>query len=257
MIWWWWAVAQAGVLGVPVVVPASSPDEVRVVGEALVAEHWAVALEGLEGLPPRTGERAYWATVAHYELGEVLAAERASGDGLQRDPGDVRLRVLHALALADLGRGDEALGVLRLVGGDAPADWRARAGLLEGVVHADLGDRVAAEAAIRRARELAQAAGHAALIRRADEQLADVTDRVAADVVGRVGEALSRGDLTGARAVATTSDLGRRGVVQERIARAMIDRVQRQWSRAAGGLQEAVEVAGRAGLLRERIDAEL
>ncbi|MCB9682943.1 MAG: hypothetical protein H6733_15870 [Alphaproteobacteria bacterium] len=211
---------------------------------------------------PLDGARArLLEAVAQYELGELRAAERLAAAGLAIDPSDAGLLVLHGLVLADLGRGDEAIGPLAAAissadrAGDAALGVRAR--LHRGLVDEDQGHPERARTWWTEARTRASAAALPDLAAEATALLAGLDVHGATDLVGRVADALRRGDTAAAHGALEASRPGRRGATRAAIARGMVARADGRLDDAADLLKAAVVGAEAGGLLREASAARL
>ncbi len=265
----WWLLALAALAGQSVVLPgADAVGEVDGPDAGLVQD--ALALLG-EGRPHDAAERLvgakkpdadvrYVEAWARYAGGELRAAERVTASGLELDPSHGPLLALYGLVLADLGRGEEALGVLTRAGdraaaaGDRASQYRVL--LVSGLAQSDLGRASKAREAWSAARGIAEALGDAAKVDEVDAQLERLDGGRGGDVVGQVSEALARGDLAGARRLASASSApDRRSKTAAAIAVALVQRAEGRLDLAASELTAAVVVAREGGLVREEVAA--
>jgi tetratricopeptide (TPR) repeat protein len=101
----------------------AQPEEFRATGEAQLLlgrilagkEEWGSALAALDratALLPGLAEAHALRGEAAYNAGELRLAAESCGRAVERDPGNLAYRSLHALRLADDGRREEALAAL-------------------------------------------------------------------------------------------------------------------------------------------------
>ncbi len=230
---------------------------------ALAAGRFDEAARAFAGLADasRGVELRYLETLARYEAGDLRGAARSADRGLATDPRHGPLLSLRGLIRADAGEGEQALADLERASarareaGDVPL--QARVTLNEGLVWMDLGDLRKAAAAFERAERLATTAGdddvRAAVLTNRALISALRGDGAASDLVGRVGDALRRGQVAEARALLTDSaPPGRRRALEAKVAQGAVERAEGRLDEAAVTLQEALTLAREGGLERDR-----
>ena len=263
--WWaaWIGLALAGArveidaAGIEIAqAPTGALDEARTLLESERYVEAARALGALADAGDDPGVRAL-AVLAAYEAGDLRDADAHASRGLARAPFNGPLRVLQAMVRADQGDGDGARDAL--VGAPiADPRWAARAARVLATIAWDEGRAVEAVAQMQAAAEAAVAAGLGDEVQAAREAVARWQARRDEDVVGRVSDALSRGDAAGAaRAVSVGEGSGVRLEVQAAIAGAMVRRVAGDLPDARRLLGGALRDAARAGLVRESLVARL
>ncbi|TNE84314.1 MAG: hypothetical protein EP330_29285 [Deltaproteobacteria bacterium] len=178
--------------------------------------------------------------------------------GLERAANHAPLLTLQGLVLADKGKGDEALRVLRkaesLRGDDDVLG--ARISLNTALVHMDLGAFGDAETALDEAASRAKAAGDDELSERVAENRAVLEAARGGggrgDALAKVSEALRKGQTGAAReSLPTAAEQDRRARVRRALAEGAILRAEGRFDEAALTLQSALTLAREGGLSRE------
>lgn len=266
-MWMWLAAALWGAQATPVVrwgVPTweDSPSVAVSSARAAVDEgRWDDAVRELRALAQASGDPALigWWAVALVESEAPRQAEAVLAEALTRHPNDVDLHLWMGRVLAEIGRGSEALDRVRTVLQEGTAWQRTHASWVASVVEEDRGSRSSAIARMRDAERWAEASGDAALLascrarRRAVEGRGPVED-----VVGRVSDALSRGEAGQARGYLSPGETGGRlEKARQKIAQAMVSRHEGRPDEGLALLEEAWALASDAGGVRERLLADL
>lgn len=253
----------------PLVLPATraeieiSDDAAPAVEAALAAlsgrrfDEAAAGFAALSGASD-SADYAYLHAVAAYEAGDLRQASQAVDTGLERAANHAPLLTLQGLVLADKGKGDEALRVLRkaesLRGDDDVLG--ARISLNTALVHMDLGAFGDAETALDEAASRAKAAGDDELSERVAENRAVLEAARGGggrgDALAKVSEALRKGQTGAAReSLPTAAEQDRRARVRRALAEGAILRAEGRFDEAALTLQSALTLAREGGLSRE------
>lgn len=267
-----WTVIVAVALGASVVAPvtgqeitfeSSADGEVVDAVAALRAGRYDEAARRLGDLADASAgvELRYLEGLACLEGAWMRCAEDASRIGLAKAAEHPGLVWLRGRVLADLGRGTEAMPLLDRAVAGPDAVLRAAALLDRAVLRLDRGEVNAASADLDEAERQATATGATALLPRiaSARTLASSLRGTGAstDRIGRVGDALARGDLGAARAAlpgATPADP--REAVAATIATALVRRAEGRYAEAASLLGQAASDARERGLVRESAMAE-
>ena len=233
---------------------------------ALEARQFDDAARALRALAQAGGgpDLYFLEAVAHYEGGDVRRAASAAAAGLDVDPLHAPLLGLLGLVTADLGRGEEALGLLRRAESRAGElgddELKASTLLNQGIVHLDMGDTESAFSRFTEAKSLATEAGAVGVLVLSEANLAAARELVdgvqSRDLVGQVSGSLRNGDVSGARAMlGERSPTTRREQVRLRLAEGLVLRAEGRLDQSAQALHEAIEAATEGGLVRERVVA--
>jgi tetratricopeptide (TPR) repeat protein len=270
MLWWlaWWGLA----VGAPTVTGPDSTESITLGDDAsdaveqgrrdLEAGRFDAAGRAFRALAEAGGGPGirYLEALAWYEGGQVRRARAALEPvlGPLDDRGEAL--ALYALILADLGRGDEALGVLDRAAARAEASGdtalQARVLVDRGLVQLDRGALGEAERLFTAARDRAASAGDDATRELAEENLATLGvlrgGGAGGDVLSTVAAHLRDGDVEAARAaVPRPPETDRRGTVRALLADALIDRVTGAFDAAHHKLLAALGAARQGGMIRE------
>jgi len=207
------------------------------------------------------GAELWWLLgLARYEAGQLALADDAVRGGLKLAPDAPGLLVLQGLIQADQGRGDLALASLARAeaGAKGDIDLTARLEIDRALVHLDRGEPDLADAALTRADALVANGADPALtavIALDRAQVAALRGRGATDALGKVGEALSRGDLATATAAIPAATGDRRSRIRRLLAEGAVARASGRLEQARTTLEAAATQATEAGLVRERAAA--
>ena len=252
--------------GEPIVLPGSSQE---VVFDTTVSE---LVRDGLSALADGRDEEAarlfaalidagagadayYLRGVALYEAGLLRSATTVAAVGLAEDAEHAPLHCLRGLTLAEQGRGVEALQALTRAE-ELAADDTALLAHIEinrGLVHLDRGELTAARAKFERARQLATDAGDSSTAQLATSNLAlaGAKNIAPSDILGRVSDAIRRGDLDKAGDALTAVPRDPREKTHHQLARAALLRAQGRLPDAERALHITLADAREAGLTRE------
>ena len=107
-------VHRAGVSGLELEIASDGQSAVEAAFASLAAREFEDAARGFRALAEAGGgaDLYFMEAVAHYEAGNVRRSEAAAAAGLDLEPLHGALLGLLGLVIADLGRGDEAAGLL-------------------------------------------------------------------------------------------------------------------------------------------------
>ncbi len=195
--------------------------------------------------------------IACLEAAWMVCAERATRLGLAAAPADRGLLAARGAVLVELGRGDEARPLLDRVAQTGPDDGvRAAAIVDRGAFHLDSGNADAAERDLVAGRDLARRLGLNALAARAEADLGLVASlragAGASDMVGRVSEAVARGDLMAAKLALPPDAADARSKIQRSIALGVLARAEGRLDESGRWIEQAGADARSRGLVRER-----
>jgi tetratricopeptide (TPR) repeat protein len=265
-----WGVALAQAPVVVEVDPAGPTWEQDVAGEvtaadaALAAGDFVDAGRRFQALADAARSAELWrrAAMAWFEAGQLDLADRAVAAGLVVDPRLPGLRLVEGALRTEQGRAADADAALAAAIAGAPDDpqLQAAARYDRGLSALERGDFDRARADLADAAAWAARAGDGALAERVAEQVGRIAAMSApvtsTDDLGRVADALSRGDLTAARAaLPRPSAADRRGQIRQQIGEAAIARAEGRLDAAIASLAQAIAIAREAGLVREHAAA--